>query len=80
MTQSKIRESPWQMTFGSRYTRSRVSRRAHSMRDMGHRKRAGRPVPQQDTWVHNLVLTPQEEPFIPTEVESKDTGEGLDEA
>lgn len=57
-----------------------MSRRAHSMRDMGHRKRAGRPVPQQDTWVHNLVLTPQEEPFIPTEVESKDTGEGLDEA
>lgn len=37
-------------------------------------------LPQQDTWVHNLVLTPQEEPFIPTEVESKDTGEGLDEA
>lgn len=62
------------------HTERRVSRRTHGMMDMVHRKMAGRPMPQQDSWVHSLVPTPQEEQLIPTEVGSKDTGEGLGEA
>lgn len=35
---------------------------------------------QQDSWVHSLVPTPQEEQLIPTEVDSKDRAEGLGES
>lgn len=41
---------------------------------------AGWPMLQQDSWVHSLVPTPQEEQLIPTEVDSKDRAEGLGEA